>query len=146
MKKISFSIFLIMFLSFPLFAAEPISFGVYTLKGTNPDGMKKYDGRIVIEREGTNYRVTWFIGKALGQTQTGIGILENQVLSIGYMDMSGKDFGVVSMRVTNNKLLKGKWSSLFSRGSFGEEEFTFESEKIPADLIPKAAPPIGGSI
>jgi len=116
-----------------------VKYGVYKLKGTNPDGMKKYDGRIVIQREGSNYRVTWFIGPKLGQTQTGIGILENGVLSIGYLDNSGGDFGVVSMKVGKNNSLKGKWASLFSRGGFGEEEFVFESAKIPPELEP--APP-----
>ena len=126
-------------LAFSLTAAGadvPIQFGVYKLKGTNPDGMKKYDGKIVMQREGTNYRVTWFIGPV--QSQMGIGILENNVLSIGYMDLSGQDFGVVSLKVVNNKNLKGKWTSLFSKGGFGEEEFIFESEKVPSNLTPKA--------
>lgn len=124
-------------LTLPLEAAEPIRYGVYKLKGSNPDGLKKYDGRVVIQREGTNYRVTWFIGPNRNQAQVGIGILEGQVLSVGYMDASGRDFGVVSLKVVSNKLLKGKWSPLLSKGEFGEEEFTFESDKIPPDFLPK---------
>ncbi len=130
---------LLLFIPTLALAKDAISLGVYKLSGTNPDGIKKYDGKIVIEREGTNYRVTWFIGRTHSQAQTGVGILTNDVLSIGYMDASGKDFGVVSLKVVNNKLLKGKWSSLFSRGNYGEETFAFETEKIPSELKP--APP-----
>jgi hypothetical protein len=122
-------------------AKDAISLGVYKLSGTNPDGIRKYDGKIVIEREGTNYRVTWFIGRTHSQAQTGIGILTNDVLSIGYMDASGKDFGVVSLKVVSNKLLKGKWSSLFSRGNYGEETFDFETEKVPSELKPVPSKP-----
>ncbi len=115
----------------------PIEFGVYKLKGTNPDGVKRYTGKIVIQREGANYRVTWFIGPDALQAQVGIGILEDKVLSIGYMDASGDDFGVVSMKVINSKTLKGKWASIFSQGTFGEEEFIFEKEEVPQNLKPK---------
>lgn len=115
-------------------AEEPIQPGMYALTGKNPGGDKKYDGKIIVQKEGSNYRISWFIGANRSQAQTGIGILENGVLSIGYADASGMDLGVVSMRVLNNKHLKGKWASLFSNGTFGEEEFKFESEKIPSEL------------
>ena len=118
-------------------AKEPIMLGVYKLKGTNPDGLKKYEGQINIQKEGPNYRVTWFIGPTRSQAQVGIGILENEVLSIGYMDASGKDFGVVSLRLLKGNVLKGRWASMLSRGSHGEEEFTFEAEKVPEQLKPK---------
>lgn len=118
-------------------ADEPIRFGVYKLKGTNPDGLKKYEGRIVVQKEGSLYRVTWFIGPERNQAQVGIGILNNGILSIGYMDSSLTDFGVVSLKVQNSKTLKGSWASIFSKGGHGEEEFIFESSQIPTDLSPK---------
>lgn len=137
MKSVYTFFFVLFFMSLSSWAQSSIPFGVYKLKGTNPDGVKKYDGRVVIEKEGVNYRVTWFIGPNQNQGQVGIGILENNILSIGYMDLSGKDYGVVSLKVLNKKTLKGKWTSMFSKGGFGEEEFTFESEKIPPELMPK---------
>jgi hypothetical protein len=122
-------------------AEVPIRFGVYKLKGVNPDGIKKYDGRVVIEKEGNNYRVTWFIGEQKAQSQTGIGLLKDKVLSIGYMDHSGQDFGAVSLKVVSDKNLRGHWASMFSKGTFGEEEMTFESEKIPLELRPSVTKP-----
>lgn len=139
MKSVFLSIALLF--SSMAIAEPPIRFGVYKLKGTNPDGMKKYDGRLVIQKEGANYRLTWFIGPKLGQAQTGVGILNDKVLSVGYMDLSGGDFGVVSMKVISNKKLKGEWASIVSKGSYGEEEFTFDSENIPQDLTPKDLKP-----
>ncbi len=113
-------------------AQEPIALGVYKLKGSNPiQSSRQYSGKIVIQKEGANYRVTWMIGDNFNQSQLGIGILTDAVLSVGYLDTSGRDFGVVSMKVINSKLLKGKWSSIFSDGSFGEEEFEFEGATVP---------------
>lgn len=117
----------------PKTAVEPRE-GLYRLQGSNSDGAKKYDGKIILKKEGPNYRVSWLIGPELGQGQDGVGIFADGILSIGYMDNSGQDNGVVSMKVVDPGTLRGKWASLYSQGTFGLEEFVFESETIPMEL------------
>jgi hypothetical protein len=139
MKRVLLALVLLC-VALPALANEPLQTGLYKLKGSNPGGEKDYIGQIVIQKEGSNYRVTWLIGPKKNQAQTGIGILENGVLSIGYMDASGADFGVVSMNVIQKGLLRGHWASIFSRGTQGKEEFQFESETLPKEFTPEMNP------
>jgi len=53
--------------------------------GTNPDGIKKYEGSVVIQKQGVNDRLTCLIGPEQRQAQVGVAIFENGVLSVGYM-------------------------------------------------------------
>ena len=131
----------LLFLTCLLFAlpalahAQAPRVGVYALKGKNAGGTKHYDGKVIIQKEGENYRLTWLIGTQ--QAQSGVAILEEDVLSVGYIDMSGMDFGVVSFKIISAEKITGKWASIYSKGEFGIEELSFESEQIPKGFLPK---------
>jgi hypothetical protein len=117
---------------------KPIQLGTFSLKGTNPDGIKKYDGVVVIQKQGENYRLTWLIGVEQRQAQTGVAIYDKGILSVGYLDASGMDVGVVSFKVVNAKKLVGKWSSVGSRGEQGEEILDYMNDKVPEIInVPK---------
>lgn len=110
----------------PAFALAPME-GVYKLTGKNrPGEVKAYTGKVAIEKvAGDVYRLAWFIGNT--QAQRGVAILENDVLSVSYVDMSGQDFGAVSYRLKSDKKLEGKWTTIVSDGSYGTELLEFES-------------------
>jgi hypothetical protein len=94
--------------------------GTYELKGSNGDySYSQYQGTVIIKPQGSNYHLTWIInGK---QLQMGIGILENEVLSVAYYDASNPNgTGVVAYRLTSDNTLEGKWAGVNSSG-FGRE-------------------------
>ena len=101
--------------------------GVYSLEGYN--GMqdaKPYLGVVTIVQTGETYQLQWKVGRV--QTQKGIGLLENGILSVGYYDLSGRDFGVVSYRLVQNGRLEGKWAPMGVR-SYGTELLIWKSEQ-----------------
>src|SRR3954464_11032387 len=74
-------------------ALEPKE-GIYMLTGNGAVNPMHYYGSVTVNKDGSNYRLKWKIGPT--QTQSGVAILTNNVLSVGYFDDSGSDFGVVS--------------------------------------------------
>ena len=97
--------------------------GIYELVGSNNDsGQFHYRGQVTIVPQGDNYRLNWKIGK---QTQTGVGILCNNVLSVAYRNASNGDMGVVSYYLTPEGNLEGKWAPLGSSG-YGLEILTLK--------------------
>lgn len=111
-------------------AAEPLE-GVYRLKGSSPGATnaKEYFGKVTIEKSGPLYHLTWFIGAS--QSQSGVALAENDVLSVAYVDHSGKDFGVVSYKMISEKKLEGRWAPLGIENSFGLETLEFEKPLPP---------------
>jgi hypothetical protein len=87
--------------------------GVYDLEGHNPQGGPPYKGTVSIRREGDLYRLQWRIGQS--QSQIGVGLLDGRVLSVGYLDRSGGDCGVVSYRLDGENRLRGDWISVGGR-------------------------------
>lgn len=90
-------------------SAPDLREGDYDLTGFNPgDTVRKeaYRGTVTISRSGVGYSLTWRIGSR--QTQRGVALLTRNVLSVAYVDMSGRDAGVVSYLVENRKL-DGQW-------------------------------------
>lgn len=124
MKKLTSFIFCAFLLNFSTACAwgdfwgnPDIKTGTYELKGSNsketffPD----YKGRVIITRQGDNYHLVWIIGDA--QVQTGVGILEGDILSVAYNDLSNNTWGVMSFKVDSfMDELTGKWASHASTG------------------------------
>ena len=107
--------------------------GVYKLTGTNQGTTAgTYFGTVSIEKAGDLYNLTWNIG--ITQSQSGIAILENDVLSVSYADNSGRDSGVVSYRVKSETELEGKWTPLTSKGGYGFEILQYQGPLEEADL------------
>jgi hypothetical protein len=98
--------------------------GIYTLEGCNPGSNKiVYHGEVVIESYGDNYLLTWKIGSK--QIQTGIGILQNNVLSVSFLDLGGKGAGVVSYLIKEEGKLEGKWA-VYGSCNYGIEYLKFD--------------------
>lgn len=103
---------------------SPLVPGVYQLEGSNPGSERiNYVGEVEIRSHGSNYTLTWKIGNS--QTQTGIGILKDHVLSVAYYDLSGRGSGVVSFRLISPNQLEGSWAG-YGTTSFGREWLTFK--------------------
>jgi hypothetical protein len=84
--------------------------GTYELKSGTQYGSKTHLGEVVIAPQGENYKVIWRTGN--GQTQIGTGILQDNILSIAFSDVSNPHFwGVASYRVKWNGELEGRWTA-----------------------------------
>ena len=95
-------------------SAYALRCGVYQLSGGNSIwGGSSYQGDVIIQPQGENYSVTWKIGTR-GQTQTGIGILYNNVLSVAFFDTLTQAWGVVAYRVVADGELEGRWTTYSS--------------------------------
>lgn len=107
MKKIF--IFLFLVVSTMIFSWE-LRPGTYSLSGTNPNGTF-YEGTVVIAPQGSNYRVTWYVGDR--QTQAGIGIFHNweNILSVAFADLSQGYWGTISYKINAWDELEGVWAS-----------------------------------
>lgn len=90
--------------------------GTYSLEGFVGNAQTAtYRGAVIISKSGGVYHLNWQIGPV--QNQRGIGILNEKVLSVSYVDETGEnlnDVGVVSYTVINEGKLDGKWSSILS--------------------------------
>ncbi|MES2273594.1 MAG: hypothetical protein V4487_05345 [Chlamydiota bacterium] len=116
MKKTLLSFICLFFALFSTaHAYSPYSYllrsGTYQLSGGNTKwNGGAYQGEVVIQPQGENYSVVWFIGSS--QAQIGVGILENDILSVAFQDLSNATVGVVSFRIVADGELEGKWTSL----------------------------------
>lgn len=84
--------------------------GTYALSGGNSSwGGGTYQGEVVIAPQGENYSVIWRIGNR--QAQIGIGILQDDVLSVAFTDVSNPAFwGVASFHVKAFGEIEGRWT------------------------------------
>lgn len=101
-----------MFLSLASSAhAWTLKTGTYALSGGNSNWSGSgYQGELTITPQGDNYSVIWRIGNR--QAQIGIGILQDDVLSVAFIDAANPSFwGVASYRVKAFGELEGKWSA-----------------------------------
>jgi hypothetical protein len=121
---------LILSFVFALLVAIPaladLQLGTYKMEGANPDG-RAYAGTVTIEQNGLNYKLHWTLGDAGQQQQYGQGILQDGILSVSYLDVSGQDYGVASFKVVSDTRLEGKWAS-FESGEQGTENLEFSSK------------------
>lgn len=84
--------------------------GTYELSGGNSWYGSGYTGEVVIAPQGENYSVIWRVGAK--QAQIGIGILQDDILSVSFVDASNPSFwGVASYRVGPWGELEGTWAS-----------------------------------
>lgn len=84
--------------------------GTYDLVGGNSDWGNSYHGEVVIAPQGDVYKVIWRVGS--NQTQVGVGILQDDVLSVAFTDLAKNTFwGVVSYRVGPWGELEGRWAN-----------------------------------
>lgn len=92
------------------FAYPTLWTGTYQLSGGNSkwEG-SAYQGTVSIQPQGENYSVIWRVGNS--QTQYGIGILYNGILSVAYVDSATRAWGVVSYRLVSNGELEGRWTT-----------------------------------
>ncbi len=92
------------------FAYPRLWTGTYALSGGNSKwGSSAYQGEVTIQPQGENFQVVWKIGAK--QSQVGIGILYNGILSVSYTDSSSGDWGVASFRLVSDGELEGRWTS-----------------------------------
>ncbi len=119
----------------PFFSSD-IREGVYTLQGVSPgatDLTPQYFGTVTIVKSSDVYLLYWQIGN---QTQEGIGIAKNGILSVSYTDTTAgtfNDAGVVSYQVTMNGL-QGEWSSMYGSGAVGRETLVWEASILQNPL------------
>lgn len=105
-----------------------LKLGAYALEGSNPRSTEiNYRGEVVIEQQGSNYKLSWKLDG--GQTQYGVGILTDRILSVAYYQFYGsRQTGVVSFYVKDNGDLEGAWAGAES-GVSGKEWLTFKGKK-----------------
>lgn len=116
-------------IAIPFFGPEEIVTvreGAYDLVGSSPGATagEFYQGTVFIRGYNGIYDLTWQIGD---QIQSGVGVANNGVLSVSYVDTSGEiinDIGVVSYRITSDGL-SGIWVSQFGGGAIGWESLTW---------------------
>lgn len=101
--------------------------GRYELRGGNSaSNTPTYRGTVFIKPQGTNYNITWKIGKS--QSQQGIGILQGNILSVAFLDQTSDQFGVVSFRQISDSQLEGRWTT-FNSDSYAKEFLRWESSE-----------------
>ncbi|HXF29010.1 MAG TPA: hypothetical protein VN457_04110 [Chlamydiales bacterium] len=112
-------------------ATVSLKTGTYDLKG-NGDGSEQmaYGGKVYISPMGKNYKVNWAVGQSGNQTHYGIGILEQNVLSVSFYAPRGYFTGTVAYLVNPDGTLVGKWAPVYS-DSQGVEKLTWLTDALP---------------
>ena len=114
-------------------AAEEIDIsGEYFCRGSNPGG-GSYSGKVAITKTDQTYKIQWKIGT--GQGHVGIGIREDNVLSVCFVGSGGAEgiamVGVVSYKIQKDKdgpRLVGRWAA-------------FGGQKTQTETLSRSAPP-----
>lgn len=85
--------------------------GTYNLTGSSANNGRTYHGQVIIAPQGQNYQVIWKVGNS--QTQVGVGIYRDweDVLSVAYLDLDTRVWGVASFKVGAYGELEGKWTT-----------------------------------
>jgi hypothetical protein len=123
MRKAIFLMAGILCLSFST-AFSGLYTGTYRSVTTDSQTNQVYTGKVIIERCGRNYRLTW---KEDNRTiLTGIGVLNGSVLSVAFTDPAGTQRGVMSYRLGFwfDSELEGTWAYFDDRGT-GTERLTY---------------------
>lgn len=91
--------------------ARTLKTGTYALSGGNSEWSSSgYQGEVVIAPQGDNYKVIWRINNR--QAQVGVGIFQNDILSVAFTDASNPSFwGVASFRLKPFGEIEGRWTS-----------------------------------
>jgi hypothetical protein len=115
MRRITFASLLLL-LALSLSAKTGFS-GTYTVNGTNP-GVGPYKGTLTITPRGEVYDVYWAIGN---QQYGGVGIVTNDVLSVGYTGGDRSWLGVIAYKQNASGNLEGRWAVAGRQGKPGTE-------------------------
>ena len=99
-------------------------FGEYTVSGTNPDSSTYKGSLIVTKLSDMHYSLSWSTGNEF----SGIGILNENILSVGYGD---ENCGVKSYQIQTDGSLKGSW---LREDGYGSEE-AIPPSKNDAEVI-----------
>jgi len=89
--------------------------GEYTCLGKNKDG-GTYKGTVKIAKKGDTYVLKWTIGN--NDEQAGIGLVENNLLSVAYYG-AGNFTGIVVYKIEKDKLV-GKYAVAGDTGVYEE--------------------------
>jgi hypothetical protein len=100
--------------------------GSYKVAGNNPDG-SSYTGTLDITALGSAYQLIWNVAE---QPYIGIGILEGNVLAVGW---GSRQCAIVSYQVQSNGSLDGKWAS-FAQDSTGLELAVPSGSNLNSDI------------
>ena len=93
--------------SLSLAADDPFA-GRFSVSGVNPDGQGRYIGTLTIKKNVEVYEVSWTIGS--GQTMSGVGVVVDGKLSVGFWANDGSGAGVVVYRARPDGALSGVWA------------------------------------
>ena len=80
--------------------------GTYAVQGTNPGGKVSYTGTVTITPTGKVYQMDWKVGN----TYSGIGIVNGNILSVGWGNLAQAGYGVVTYTIQSNGVLSGTWA------------------------------------
>lgn len=98
----------------------PVIGGVYTARGSNPNGGGNYNGTAtIIPVEGNSYRMEW----SVGTSYTGQGQRTGNTLSIAWGDASAP-VGKVDYIIESDGTLKGTWYTYQDPNNLGTETLT----------------------
>jgi hypothetical protein len=92
--------------------------GRFTVSGVNPDGEGRYIGSLTIKKNNEVYNASWTISN--GQTFSGVGVVVDGKLSVGYWADDRSWTGVVVYRARPDGSLAGVWAGL-GEGRTGTE-------------------------
>jgi|GEM_PF-702488 len=80
--------------------------GTYKVKGKNQDG-SSYKGMVRLTKKNGEYEVKW----ESGGNFYGIGLVDGDVMSIGWIDEEFKNFGVSWMKIKSPEVVEGFWAT-----------------------------------
>ena len=118
MTRMKYSVLALLLLVLALPAAAKSAFsGSYAVNGVNP-GVGAYSGTLTITARGEVYDVYWTIANA---QYSGIGIVVNDTLSVGYSAADHSWLGVIAYRKKADGSLEGHWAVQGRQGPPGTE-------------------------
>lgn len=114
-------------------ATVELKTGTYDMQG-NTDGSENmcYNGLVTIKPKGKNFAVCWIFG---GSKHYGIGILEQNVLSVAFYAPRSGFRGTVAYLVNPDGTLVGKWAPARSELQ-GIEKLTWLTASYPGSVGP----------
>jgi len=90
----------------PSFSQEVKIGGTYSVEGTNPGGKGSYKGSVTITPVGKVYQLDWKVGNIY----SGIGIVNGNILSVGWGNLAQAGYGIVTYTIQSNGVLSGTWA------------------------------------
>ena len=109
MRTLSFVLTALLALSPLALAAEKDPFlGTFQVNGTSPGVEGKYEGTLIITKQGSVYNLSWTIGQ--GGTYEGVGLMVGDQLSAAYWTPDRTSFGLVVYKTSSDGSLNGVWT------------------------------------